>query len=304
MGAWDREAGAGPLRPARVPHAAAASARSGGRVARPTPRARPSTSTSTSCATPAAVADAPGRAHAAGAPVRDGSAVGRARRSPARCAPSRSPSGAPTTATARRLRRRRRARRPGGRATRSAALVAEGGPPLVAHRAKELMHGLDLDIRTLHHDTAVMAYLLDPGEGKYLLDDLALRFLALEVESPDAEPGTLDLDGDLERRADRPARRRRCCGSPASSSVALDAARAHRPLRAVRAAARAGAGPDGARRHPHRPRVPRRRCAHDLAQQCDALVAQDPRARGRGVQRELHAAAAHDPVREARAACR
>jgi DNA polymerase I len=77
-------------------------------------------------------------------------------------------------------------------------LVGAGGPPLVAHRAKELMHGLAVDVRTLRHDTAVMAYLLDPAEGKYLLDDLALRFLAIEVESPDAEPGTLDLDGDLE----------------------------------------------------------------------------------------------------------
>jgi len=78
------------------------------------------------------------------------------------------------------------------------ALFAADGPPLVAHRAKELMHGLGRDIRTLHHDTAVMAYLLDPGSGKFLLDDLALRFLSLEVSSPDAEPGTLDLDGDVE----------------------------------------------------------------------------------------------------------
>jgi DNA polymerase-1 len=76
------------------------------------------------------------------------------------------------------------------------ALVADDGPPLVAHRAKELMHGLRLDVRTLHHDTAIMAYLLDPGEGKYLLDALALRFLGVEVESLDAEPGTLDLSGD------------------------------------------------------------------------------------------------------------
>jgi DNA polymerase-1 len=78
------------------------------------------------------------------------------------------------------------------------SLFAAGGPPLVAHRAKELMHGLGRDVRTLHHDTAVMAYLLDPGSGKFLLDDLALRFLSLEVSSPDAEPGTLDLDGDVE----------------------------------------------------------------------------------------------------------
>ncbi|MDQ1430415.1 MAG: polymerase, partial [Actinomycetota bacterium] len=78
------------------------------------------------------------------------------------------------------------------------ALVDTGGTGLIAHRAKDLMHGLDLDIRSLLHDTAVMAYLLDPGSGKFLLEDLALRFLALEVRSPDAEPGTLDLDGDLE----------------------------------------------------------------------------------------------------------
>jgi DNA polymerase-1 len=75
------------------------------------------------------------------------------------------------------------------------ALVAAGGPPLVAHRAKELMHGLGTDVRTLKHDTAVMAYLLDPGEGKYLLEDLALRYLSLEVRSPDVEEGTLDFDG-------------------------------------------------------------------------------------------------------------
>ncbi len=75
------------------------------------------------------------------------------------------------------------------------ALVAPGGPPLVAHRAKELMHALGTDVRTLHHDTAVMAYLLDPAEGTYRLEDLTLRYLALEVSSPDAEvQGTLDLD--------------------------------------------------------------------------------------------------------------
>jgi DNA polymerase-1 len=75
------------------------------------------------------------------------------------------------------------------------ALVAAGGPPLVAHRAKDLMHGLGADVRTLDRDTAVMAYLLDPGAGKYLLEDLALRYLSLEVRSPDVEEGTLDLEG-------------------------------------------------------------------------------------------------------------
>ena len=35
------------------------------------------------------------------------------------------------------------------------ALVAENGPPLVAHRAKELMHGLGRDLESLDRDTAV-----------------------------------------------------------------------------------------------------------------------------------------------------
>ncbi len=77
------------------------------------------------------------------------------------------------------------------------ALVGAGGPPLVTHRAKELMHGLGDYLAVLRDDTAVMAYLLDPAEGKYRLEDLALRYLALEVQSPDAATeGRLDLDGE------------------------------------------------------------------------------------------------------------
>jgi DNA polymerase-1 len=87
-----------------------------------------------------------------------------------------------------------------------AALVGAGGVALVAHRAKELMHGLaGIDVRSLDADTAVMAYLLDPGEGKYLLDDLALRYLSVELVSPDSEAGTLDLEG--ERAVDDTGRR-------------------------------------------------------------------------------------------------
>jgi len=66
---------------------------------------------------------------------------------------------------------------------------------LIAHRAKDLMHGLGDDIRSLDQDTALMAYLLDPAEGKYRLEDLALRYLSLEITSPDVEEGHLDLDG-------------------------------------------------------------------------------------------------------------
>ncbi len=86
------------------------------------------------------------------------------------------------------------------------ALVGVDGPPLVVHRAKELMHGLGDDLRALQADTALMAYLLDPAEGKYRLEDLTLRYLSLEVRSPDEDEGRLDLDGqatvvDTGRRA-------------------------------------------------------------------------------------------------------
>jgi DNA polymerase-1 len=80
-------------------------------------------------------------------------------------------------------------------------LMQSDGPPLVAHRGKELMHGLPVDVRSLASDTAVMAYLLDPGEGRYLLEDLALRYLGVEITSPDATEGQLDLDGGLETDA-------------------------------------------------------------------------------------------------------
>ena len=79
-------------------------------------------------------------------------------------------------------------------------LTAPGAPPLVVHRAKELIHGLDLELPALERDTALMSYLLDPGEGKYLLEDLALRYLSLELTSPDQVDGTLDFDGETNAR--------------------------------------------------------------------------------------------------------
>jgi DNA polymerase I len=118
------------------------------------------------------------------------------------------------------------------------ALVREGGPPLVTHRAKELMHGLPVDVHSLHYDTAVMAYLLDPAEGKYLLEDLAVRYLSLEVRSPDAEEGTLDLDLDGQSRVDETGRRalavRRLAGTLAEALEARELTdlyeRVERPL--------------------------------------------------------------------------
>ncbi len=134
------------------------------------------------------------------------------------------------------------------------------GPPLVAHRAKELMHGLqrafDVDVRSLDLDTALMAYLLDPGEGKYDLEQLALRFLALELASPDREEGTLDLDGDAGPEEIRSAGHHRPAAGRGAGRRAAEAG-APAAVRAGRAPTRERPGPDGGRRGQDRPRVPR-----------------------------------------------
>ncbi|MBV8979566.1 MAG: DNA polymerase I [Acidimicrobiia bacterium] len=92
-----------------------------------------------------------------------------------------------------------------------ASLVADGGPPLEAHRAKELMRALEphgIDIRSLDLDTAVSAYLVDPGETDYLLEDLAVRYLGVELRAADAPPaGQLDLDGNVDKPAEDAGRR-------------------------------------------------------------------------------------------------
>ena len=84
-----------------------------------------------------------------------------------------------------------------------AALLGSGGPPLVAHRVKDLTHGLRrlprghrIDVRTLDLDSAIAAYLLDPAETAYELPELARRYLQLDVAAGTAaEEGQLDLDG-------------------------------------------------------------------------------------------------------------
>ena len=70
---------------------------------------------------------------------------------------------------------------------------------IVAHRSKELMHGVGGDAWLgFAHDTAVMAYLVDPGEGKYLLEDLVQRYCGIELLSADASVGQFDFGGDSE----------------------------------------------------------------------------------------------------------
>jgi DNA polymerase-1 len=80
------------------------------------------------------------------------------------------------------------------------AAVAPGGTPVVAHDAKPLIgwllaHGLDL--HTLAVDTMLAAYLLDPAENRYLLDELLARYtrFALPAASGPAD-GQLALGDD------------------------------------------------------------------------------------------------------------
>ena len=82
------------------------------------------------------------------------------------------------------------------------ALIRDG--VIAAHGAKELLHGLrrtfDLGVSNslpgLTYDTAVMAYLIEPGESTYELEALSARHLGIEIKSPDREEGTLDLGGE------------------------------------------------------------------------------------------------------------
>ncbi|MFZ4516272.1 MAG: DNA polymerase I [Acidimicrobiia bacterium] len=71
-----------------------------------------------------------------------------------------------------------------------------GDERVVVHGAKELIRTLECPTAAgLAWDTAVMAYLLDPGERSYDLEALALRELGLELTSPDRPADTLDFDG-------------------------------------------------------------------------------------------------------------
>ena len=87
-------------------------------------------------------------------------------------------------------------------ATVSAALetlVGEGGRPLAAHHAKPMVRSLldlGIEVDSLGLDTMIAAYLLDPAEGRYLLDDLLARHCRMTLPSGSSAPdGQLDFDG-------------------------------------------------------------------------------------------------------------
>jgi DNA polymerase-1 len=80
-----------------------------------------------------------------------------------------------------------------------ARLVADGGRPLVAHGAKAVMRrllDLGVDLRTLAMDTGLAAYLVDPAEGRYVLDELLARFTGATLPTAGAPEGELDFGGD------------------------------------------------------------------------------------------------------------
>jgi DNA polymerase-1 len=79
------------------------------------------------------------------------------------------------------------------------------------HGTKELMRGLaafGVDPRNLGIDTALAAYLVDPSQDLYLLEDVASKYAGIEVRSPDAPPeGQLDLTGSAPDPAEEAGRR-------------------------------------------------------------------------------------------------
>jgi DNA polymerase-1 len=78
-------------------------------------------------------------------------------------------------------------------------ILAPGGRPVAAHGAKAIMrslHDYGVDLRVLALDTMIAAYLLEPGEGRYALEELLERHtgVRLPLEGAAAD-GRLDLGG-------------------------------------------------------------------------------------------------------------
>ena len=71
--------------------------------------------------------------------------------------------------------------------------------PLAGHGTKGLirqLYGIGVSVNDLALDTQLAAYLLDPAESRYVLDDLVVRYAQLELPNDSAATdGQLDLDG-------------------------------------------------------------------------------------------------------------
>ena len=89
--------------------------------------------------------------------------------------------------------------------------LEEGRSALAGHDVKDLMRALldlDRDVERLDMDTALAAYLVNPSQRTYDLEELAERLLGLELVSPDDDSGaagTLPFDSgpDLETEGRR-----------------------------------------------------------------------------------------------------
>ncbi|HEY8545307.1 MAG TPA: DNA polymerase I [Acidimicrobiales bacterium] len=73
--------------------------------------------------------------------------------------------------------------------------------PIAAHQVKALMRWLldhGVDMTALGLDTAIAAYLIDPAEARYLLEELVVRYAHAKLPEGGsaAASGQLDLDGD------------------------------------------------------------------------------------------------------------
>ena len=89
------------------------------------------------------------------------------------------------------------------------ASVAPGGVPIVAHDAKAIMRHLaefDIDIRTLTLDTMIAAYLLDPAESRYAVEQLLDRYVGARLAEGGTPEGQLDFGGDGDDGAHRAGR--------------------------------------------------------------------------------------------------
>jgi DNA polymerase-1 len=107
------------------------------------------------------------------------------------------------------------------------ALMAVGGRPIVAHDAKALIRSLQLlgvELRSLTLDTMIAAYLIDPAESRYELDELVRRFADSALPVDDGAPiGQLDLDGSVDPGAAAQSAARRALGVAALVSPLTEA---------------------------------------------------------------------------------
>ena len=201
------------------------------------------------------------------------------------------------------LGRRRRPRRARGRRRRRTAAA------LAAHEAKPLVRSLTEPRRRRpqprRSTPTLAAYLLDPAETRYLLEELLVRYAAApapRATSASAE-GQLDLDGTATSPAVMAGRRGaggRPPGRPAARGARWRPTASEQlnddievPLVGVLARME-DVGVGG------RPRRARRRSATGWSPSATRSAPQIVEDAGRGVQRELHAAAAGDPLRQAR----